>query len=66
MVTLGVDFADGKQPGRIIYELFRGEPEECIALMHRIGTPSNDRRSIDHWWMQLGDVATWEEFVNTP
>ena len=56
MVTLGIDYGDGKQPGRVIYELCRGDPHECLALMYRISTPSNDRRTIDNWWMQLGAV----------
>jgi hypothetical protein len=64
VVTLGVDFADDKVPTRIIYELFRGNPEECMALMHRIATPSHDGRSIEHWWLQYGEACAWEAFVD--
>jgi hypothetical protein len=62
VVTLGVDFADGT---RVIYEIFRGEPKECMALMHRVSTPSHDSRSIDHWWLQYGEACAWEAFVES-
>ena len=65
VVTLGIDYGDGKEPGRVIYELCRGDPDECLELMYRISTPSNDRRTIDHWWMQLGDADAWENFVRS-
>jgi hypothetical protein len=66
VVTLGIDYADGKQPTRVIYEMWRGDPQECIDLMHRMSTPSNDKRSIEHWWMQLGPAQAWEEFARSP
>jgi hypothetical protein len=63
VVTLGIDFADGRDPARVIHELFRGEPEECMALMFRVSTPSHDSRTIEHWWMQFGPAVDWENFA---
>jgi hypothetical protein len=65
VVTLGIDFADDKIPSRVIYELFRGEPKECMAFMYRISTPSHDGRSIEHWWLQYGLAFDWEAFVSS-
>ncbi len=63
VVTLGVDFADDAVPKRCVYELFRGEQDDCMALMFRIATPSNDRRTIGNWWLQLGPTSDWETFL---
>jgi len=65
VVTLGVDYADNRAPTRIIYELFRGDPDECMQLMYRVSTPSDDRRSITHWWMQYGPAVDWEAFISS-
>jgi hypothetical protein len=65
VVTLGIDYADGLQPGRVIHELCRGDPNECMALMYRVSTPSDDRRPIEHWWMQFGPIPDWENFANS-
>jgi hypothetical protein len=65
VVTLGIDFADGKEPARILVELFRGDAAECMELMFRVSTPSHDRRSIEHWWMQYGPAVDWEAFART-
>jgi hypothetical protein len=63
VVTLGMDFADNEQPARIIHELHRGDPRECLALMRRVSMPSHDKRVIAHWWLQCGRLADWEAFV---
>ena len=65
VVTLGIDFADGKQPGRVIHELYRGTHSECLALIHQVAPPSHDGRAIDHWWLQSGLASAWEEFVRS-
>ena len=63
VVTLGIDFADTRGPSRIIYELYRGDENDCLALMHRISQPSDDRRSICHWWLTFGPAVEWEAFA---
>ena len=63
VVTLGIDFADDKLPGRVIHELCRGDPDQCMAVMRRLSTPSDDRRPIEHWWLQFGPVVDWENFI---
>ena len=65
VLTLGVDFGDGRLPHRCVYELYRGEEYDCLALMFRIGTPSNDRRTIENWWLQLGPTCDWESFLRS-
>jgi hypothetical protein len=63
VVTLGVQYADGKSPIRVICELYRGDSDECIDLMRRVSQPSHDQRCIDNWWVQFGRTADWERFV---
>jgi hypothetical protein len=65
VVTLGVDFADGRLPVRVIYEIFRGDPGECKHLMGRVTCPSHDKRPIEHWWLQSGLASAWEDFVRS-
>ena len=61
VLTLGIGFDDGKKPEQIIHELYRGKPSDCFRIMSRVTTPSHDRRSITHWWMQCGRVCDWEK-----
>ena len=63
VVTIGLDFADDRQPARVIHELFRGDPCDCVALMHRVSMPSHDHRTVANWWLQCGRVRDWEDFV---
>lgn len=63
VLTLGIDYGDGQSPHRIVYEIIRGDQDICMAVMHRIATPSNDKRTIENWWLQLGPTCDWESFL---
>jgi hypothetical protein len=62
VVTLGIDYDDGES---VIHELCRGDPHDCVAVMHRVSTPSHDTRTISHWWLQFGTARDWEAYIHS-
>jgi hypothetical protein len=65
VVTVGVGFADGKQPECMIHEIFRGDHDACVAVMNHVSTPSHDKRDIASWWMQFSKADDWEAYVRS-
>lgn len=63
VVTMEVNFSDGRVPVHIITELFRGSAEECYEMCVRIPGCSHDQRHIQYTWLQVGPLAEWEEFT---
>lgn len=63
VVTVGMDFADGKAPWRMIYEVFRGDHRECLNVTAHMPEVSHDQRTIQFSWVGYSTIDAWEDFL---
>lgn len=66
VVTIGVQFEDGKNPAGFTCEVYRGDAEQCWRFMAAMGaTASHDQRVITQTHIHCGTIEAWETWLRT-
>jgi hypothetical protein len=63
VVTISVEFHDGRLPPAFSCELWRGNEDECRRLVTMISGCSHDHRQVAASAVRCGTIADWEEWV---
>jgi len=64
VVTISVEFADGRMPCAFSCELYRGNEMECRKLAGMIPGASHDGRLLSRSTVSCGTIAAWERWVS--
>lgn len=64
VVTISLEFRDGRMPPAFSCELFRGEEMECRRLAVMIPGCSHDHRPVSAASVRCGTIADWERWVS--
>jgi hypothetical protein len=65
VVTIGLEFCDGRHPPSFTCELFRGEEQECRELCAVIPGASHDTRAIFRSHVRCDTIQCWQDFVRS-
>ena len=63
VVTVGLEFADGRQPPGFTCEVIRGTEDECKRILGRMASVSHDHRPVLQACITCGTIEEWERYV---
>ncbi len=63
VVTISLEFADGRVPSAFSCELWRGNESECRLLAAAIPGCSHDHRHVAGSSVHCGRICDWEDWV---
>jgi hypothetical protein len=64
VVTIAVEFADGRMPPAFSCELYRGNELECRRLAVMIPGCSHDHRKLASTTVHFGTIVDWEKWIS--
>ena len=64
VVTIGLEFCDGREPAGFTCEVYRGDEVECRVLRAAISGCSHDQRRISDTLVRCDTIKDWEAFVH--